>query len=350
MKHVILIPAYNPNYRLIQLVTDLMKLKLPIIIINDGSEKEAEEIFDCIEQQYPVEVITHEKNKGKGAAIKTGIQYIMNNYYPCSGIIMADADGQHAPKDIQNISASLTKHPNAVVLGVRDFNKNQIPLKSKLGNKLTSFVFYLSTRKKCQDTQTGLRGISRPLFERCLAISGDRYEYEMNMLMQLAKDEVQFVYEEIETIYIDGNKSSHFNPIIDSIKIYLNILKFSLSSLMSSALDLVIFTMMIHFLDFNGTYKILIPTIFARVVSATFNFVMNKVWVFSSNSQTVKQGSNYFLLSVMIMIGSYLGVTLLSFLPLSITWVKILVDGTLFLLSYQVQKIFIFNSRRADIK
>ena len=348
MKNVILIPAYNPDDKLIKLIDDLINLKMPIIVVNDGSEKCYDYIFSCIKNKNQVEVINHEKNKGKGVAIKTGIKYIISNYYECIGIITADSDGQHLTKDIKKISTSIIQNPNSLILGVRNFNKNNIPLRSKLGNRVTSFIFYLSTHKKCNDTQTGLRGISRKLFDKCLNIQGDRYEYEMNMLMEFARDNINFIYENINTIYINRNKSSHFNPIKDSIKIYFNILKFSLSSLMSSMVDIGIFTGFIYFLDINITYKILIATIFSRIISGTFNFIINKLWVFSSKNEIVRQGSKYILLFIIVMICSYLGVAFLSFLPIPIIVIKIMVDGVLFVLSYKIQNKFIFNNGKGN--
>lgn len=343
MKNAILIPAYNPDDKLVRLVSDLTRLKMPIIIVNDGSSMEYESIFYLIKSEYFVKVINHDENKGKGAALKTGIEYIKHHYPECNGIITADSDGQHLPKDIKKIGDAIIKNANALILGVRNFSQDKIPLRSRFGNKLTSFVFYLSTQIKCQDTQTGLRGIPRALFDQCLAISGERYEYEMNMLMQCAKDHILFVYEEIETVYIDGNESSHFNPILDSFKIYFNILKFSLSSLSSCMVDIVIFTVLMSLLNLNMTSKIFVATVLARLISGIFNFIVNKIWVFSSSDQVAQQSLRYILLFLCVMVGSYLGVSLLSFLPIPMVLIKMIVDGTLFALSYKVQKQFIFK-------
>lgn len=346
MENIILIPAYNPDDKLIKLIENLIDLKIKIVVVNDGSEKNYDYIFSFIKNEYEVEVINHEKNKGKGMAIKTGIKYIIDNYYDCTGIITADSDGQHLPKDIEEISNSIIKNPNSLILGTRDFNQSNIPIKSRLGNKITSFIFYLSAHKKCKDTQTGLRGIPRKLFEKCLNIPGERYEYEMNMLMQFAINNIDFIYEDIDTVYINGNKSSHFHPIKDSIKIYFNILKFSLSSLMSSIVDIGAFTILMYFLDINMAYKILIATVFSRLISGNFNFIVNKLWVFSNKDKILRQGYKYFLLFFIIMICSYLGVSILSFLPVPIIMIKIIVDGSLFVLSYKVQNKFVFNGGR----
>lgn len=346
MENIILIPAYNPDDKLIKLIENLIDLKFKIVVVNDGSEKIYDYIFSFIKNEYKVNVINHEKNKGKGMAIKTGIKYIMDNYYDCTGIITADSDGQHLPKDIEKISNSIIKNPNSLILGTRDFNQSNIPIKSRLGNKITSFIFYLSTHKKCKDTQTGLRGIPRKLFDECLNIPGERYEYEMNMLMQFAINNINFIYENIDTVYINGNKSSHFHPIKDSIKIYFNILKFSLSSLMSSMVDIGTFTVLMYLLDINMAYKILIATVFSRLISGNFNFIVNKLWVFSNKDKILRQGYKYFLLFFIVMICSYLGVSILSFLPIPIIMIKIIVDGSLFVLSYKIQNKFVFNGGR----
>ena len=347
MENVILIPAYNPDDKLIRVIDELIFFNIPIVVVNDGSDKNFNYIFETINSKSRVKVINHKINLGKGAALKTGIKYIMDNYKDCIGIVTADADGQHLTKDIIKIRDCISKNPNSLILGVRNFNNKNIPFRSKFGNKVTSLIFLLVAHKKCSDTQTGLRGIPRSLFNTCLNIEGDRYEYEMNMLIKMSRDNIKFIYEEITTVYIEDNKSSHFNPIMDSAKIYFNILKFSLSSLLSCALDVGVFTALIYILDMSLGYKILVATILSRVISGIFNFLVNKLWVFSSESKTIIESSKYIVLFISIMIFSYLGVTFLSFLAIPIILIKIIVDGSLFILSYGIQSKFIFSNGRS---
>src|SRR5665648_22329 len=183
MKPVVIIPAFNPDEKLIDLVEKLTKMEFQIIAVNDGSGQEYWHIFDTIKARYQCDLCNHSENMGKGAALKTGIQYADVNYPECSGYITADADGQHSPEDMLSVANSLEMNPDGLVLGTRNFSKNGIPLKSICGNRITSLVFFLSTGKKCRDTQTGLRGIPRKFTELSLSISGDKYEYEMNMLL-----------------------------------------------------------------------------------------------------------------------------------------------------------------------
>ena len=159
MKPVVIIPALNPDEKLITLAAGLKKLDLQVVIINDGSSEKYAAIFETLQSRYQCAVCTHTQNRGKGAALRTGIQYAAANYPECSGYVTADADGQHTPWDILMVANSTERNPGSLVLGTRDFAKKGIPLKSLLGNRITSAVFLLSTGKRCADTQTGLRGI-----------------------------------------------------------------------------------------------------------------------------------------------------------------------------------------------
>ncbi len=227
MKPIVIIPAYNPDEKLIDLVVKLQNMDMQIIVVNDGSKTECRYIFEALKDNFVCEICTHEKNMGKGAALKTGIRYAAKNYPESCGYVTADADGQHAAKDIFRVADSLEKHPASFVLGTRDFHDKNIPFKSRWGNRITSFVFLLTSGKKCADTQTGLRGIPSEFLNNCLSIPGNNYEYEMNTLLKIAHDGRQFISVPIETIYLDDNKSSHFNPVKDSVRIYTNIVRYS---------------------------------------------------------------------------------------------------------------------------
>lgn len=350
MKPIVIIPALNPNEKLITLVEDLKKMDLQVVIINDGSGQEYLNIFEILKSKYQCEVCMHTQNMGKGAALKTGIRYAALNYPEAYGYVTADADGQHTAEDILKVANSLEKNPDKFVLGTRDFNGKNIPFKSRWGNRITSFVFLLSTGKRCTDTQTGLRGIPRKFKEICFAVPGNRYEYEMNLLLEMGRKEIPFVYEPIATIYLEDNKSSHFNPVKDSIIIYLNILKYSISSLISAITDLSLFTVFAHFIFGTGSAGILAATAAARFISGGVNFTFNKYWVFQSKKYSANEAFKYFSLCCCQMMASWFLVSSLSSLPLNLIFIKILVDGTLFFISYQIQKKYIFRTRRKGVQ
>ena len=205
------------------------------------------------------------------------------------------------------MAKELIRDDSRLVLGSRNFNSPDIPARSSFGNKLTSWVFAVMFGQKLMDTQTGLRGIPLKIVPSMLRISGERFEYEMNMLIECRKQKIEIYEIPIETIYIDENSSSHFNPVIDSVKIYLLIFRsffsFIFTSIGCTLLDLFLFTILARLVipsDFQ--YRILAATAIARVVSATVNFIVNKNVVFHKKGHIVSSAIKYFCLAVIQML------------------------------------------------
>jgi len=222
MKKVILIPSYEPDNKLVKLVNDLSIEEVDIVVINDGSNEIFNHIFKCIEDK--VHLISYKDNKGKGYALKEGLKYIKNNYKDKYIIVTMDSDGQHTIKDAKKLIRYTENNLYDLTIGKRLRNK-KIPLRSKIGNAITRFVFFLTTGVKVYDTQSGLRSFSYKLIDYMLNVDGDRFEYEMNVLLMCAKNKIKMKEIIIETIYIDNNSGSHFNKFKDSYLIYKNIFK-----------------------------------------------------------------------------------------------------------------------------
>ncbi len=210
----VLIPAYQPDEKLAALVENLRREFAHIVIVDDGSS-EGVEVFDAIRPQVDI-VLKHEVNRGKGAALKTGFVWILENQPGIKGVVTADADGQHKPEDIRRVAEAVVERPGGLVLGVRHFGL-KVPFRSRLGNHWTTFFFWLATGLAIKDTQTGLRGIPADLLPRVAKLRGERYEYEMRMLVDARLHSQKPLQLPIETVYIDGNKSSHFNLLRDTI-------------------------------------------------------------------------------------------------------------------------------------
>lgn len=344
MKPIIIIPALNPDERLIYLAEYLKKEGFEIVVINDGSAEEYKHIFEKLITDLKCSVCTHEHNQGKGIAIKTGIKYAHDNYRDISGYVTADADGQHAVGDIVKISNALINHPQSFILGTRNFSEKNIPLRSRFGNRLTSIIFLLSTGKRCEDTQTGLRGIPAVYTNLCLAIPGKRYEYEMNLLMEITNNKIDVKNVPISLIYTDNNSSSHFNTVRDSVLIYLNIIKYSISSVLSATADLSLFALLAHLVFGTSTTGIFFATVIARVTSGNINFMLNKYWVFKSKNYIGKEFAKYIALFCIQMLLSWALVSLLSKISMPILLIKIFVDTMLFFISYIIQKKYIFSA------
>ena len=212
----ILIPAYEPDVRLEELIARLRRDFAHLVVVDDGSVGEgAREVFARIRDGVDV-LLVHEVNRGKGAALRTGIAWVRDHLPEVRAVVTADSDGQHTSKDIVRIAEAAEDYPDGLVLGVREFT-GTVPFRSRFGNTWTRILFWLITGLPVRDTQTGLRAIPRGLFDRMLAIGGDRYEYEIRMLVDARRHAARPLQLPIETIYIDDNRASHFRPLHDTV-------------------------------------------------------------------------------------------------------------------------------------
>ena len=342
---VVLIPSLCPDERLTTLVKSLFSLDFEhIIIIDDGSGDSYENIFRELYRLGCV-VETHEKNLGKGAALKTGIRKAIELFGEGNAYITADGDGQHLPGDIRKVADALEKNPDSLILGTRRFDTPCVPWKSRLGNRFTSLFFRLTCGFSCADTQTGLRGIPNSLEKFALEVEGERYEYEMNFLSDAAGN-VEFIPVPIETVYEDGNRKSHFRPIVDSARVYGRFLRFAGASLVGALADLSLFYLLFHMIPLPRTGAVFIATALARICSGIINFLLNRYWSFNSRKPVGGQAVRYGILFLCQMAASAVLVSLLSWAFLPEMAAKVIVDICLFFASYIIQKNWVFGKGR----
>lgn len=348
---VVLIPAYNPTNNLFKLVTELVNLNFQkIIIVNDGSSKK-NKIFNKLKEYSECDILEYSDNKGKGYALKYGINYYLENYKNLyKGIVTADADYQHLPNDILNMSLKLVGNLDSLVLGCRNFDLENVPKTNRIGNKITSFFFKLLYGKKVSDTQTGLRGIPNRYLNFALEASGNRFEYEMNMLIKLSKDNINILCVPIETVYYEESESK-FNKVVDSFIIYkvlfAEYIKFIISSFICFLIDIVLFIViskLLNIIDIN--IRIVLATCLARIVSSFINFNINKHFVFKSREKGNVVLSKYYLLCILRTILSAGVVVVLYNLihVLDETIIKLIVEIILYFVSYKIQKKYIFKT------
>lgn len=347
----VLIPAYNPTQDLLPLTEKLISQGFNVLVVNDGSRKESNKIFKKLNKK--VIILKHPKNMGKGQALKTGFKYILENI-PCIGVITADADGQHHFDDILNIANNLIIENNSLILGARSFSDNT-PFRNKIGNIITRFIFKIATKTSISDTQTGLRGIPFNMLEKFIHIDGQRYEYEINMLIYCCKQNINIKEVAIQTIYINKNQASSFKVVKDSYKIYKCIFinsglitscLFAISALLSFLLDFTILFILKNILygKYNENIALLICVVTARIFSSLFNFIFNKTIVFKSKGNLFKSLVRYYSLVTVVTILNY---TLLNLLTIQLDFnlfiCKIAVEIILFVNNYIIQKSFVFK-------
>ena len=333
--YAVLIPAYKPDGKMTELARDLCRQGVDVLIVDDGSGSEYEDLFARSEAEGAT-VLRHEANRGKGAAIKTGIA-ALQRAENIAGVVTADADGQHTVGDILHVIAEMRHRPGTIVIGSRAFS-GDVPWRSRAGNRITHVVFRFATGLSISDTQTGLRGLPRDLFPRLLALAGNRYDYEMNMLLMLEKWKAPYVEVPTETVYIEGNRSSHFHTVRDSWRIYRRIFAFIASSLIACLVDygaFALFSLVLHFVPWSGY-------VLARVISSGVNYAINRNVVFGSGKR--RSILRYYALALCIMAAGSAGVHLLTSLGIHGILSKLMIDIPLFLVSYTVQRTYVFRS------
>ncbi len=344
----VVIPAYEPDEKLIKLLEELKTEGVfPVVVVDDGSEGASYgHLFEAAKELGAI-VLKHAVNMGKGRALKSAFNFCLNEYEDVVGVVTADSDGQHTVSDIKKCIAGLLEDPEALVLGVRDFDQEGIPARSVFGNKTTSRVMKFLCGLSISDTQTGLRGISSEFMRFLLTEKGERFEFETNMLLDTKELGIRIKEIPIKTIYLEENKSSHFNPIKDSLRIYAVFFKFLISSLSSSVVDIVFFSIFCAlFRDVPVAIGyIMLSTIIARVISAVYNFAINYGVVFKGKGSKVSAAVKYCVLAVCIML---LSGALVSFFHGLIpgapeALVKIPVDCVLFLVSFLVQREVVYK-------
>ena len=348
----VVIPAYEPDERFVALIQNLIKKQItPIVIVDDGSAKQYQKFFNeaaKIMKDNGI-ILKHNENRGKGAALKTAFKYILKTYPSALGCVTADCDGQHSPECVEKIRQSFSAHQGSLLLGVREFDQKDIPFKSKFGNSLTRFICKFFAGLNVNDTQTGLRGVPLCLMPALTELKGNRFEYEMQMLIYCA-DKVPIVEVPIKTIYESKkNHQTHFNPLADSVKIYGVIFKqfykYIVSSVLSFLLDISAFWCLCRILkNMDLGIRIVSATVLARIISAAFNILMNYVFVFESRKNFIFSSGKYVVLAICIMLLSALFVSKIAVLiPMfSPVLIKVCVDCLLFVLSFYMQKKYVF--------
>jgi glycosyltransferase involved in cell wall biosynthesis len=338
---------------LLEVVAGLKRNFRRIVIVDDGS---TEGIDFLREAEGDVEkVLRHGVNRGKGAALKTGLDYIGEE-----NVVTVDADGQHAIEDIVAVADAVDAGRSRLVLGARGFT-GKVPLRSRFGNFWARWIFFFTTGIYLRDTQTGLRGIPASLIKRIRALPGERYEYEAAMLADIRNHGEKPLEIRISTVYIDGNSSSHFRPLADAVRIYRSFIAFCASGILSFLIDNAVFALSMWWMashDFAlRRHEILISLVAARAVSSNFNYLCNRFMVFNRARASAggcarahRSYFGYFALVLAMAAASWMLTGLAAAVAdvdgAAVTYVKIAVEAVLFVLSYHLQRKIVFGGGR----
>ena len=336
---IVLIPAYEPDDKLIGLVERIFRSgeSLAVVVVNDGSGPEYDPVFAAVALLGCI-VIGHSRNRGKGFALKRGFEFV-ERHFSGHDVVCADCDGQHSVIDILRVARAVAASEHAMVLGSRRFT-GQVPAASRFGNAVTRVVFARSTGHRLYDTQTGLRAYPQSMLRWLCTVEGDRFEYELNLLLHASEAGMTIQEVPIETIYLEGNASSHFRPLIDSARVYAPLVKFSLSSIAAFVVDVVLL-----FVIAAVTGNLLLAVVTARVVSSNVNFLVNRRLVFDRRDKrtTVGCAGRYFALVAAIMAANFALIhAMYERVGANLVLSKFTTEAVLFVASYQIQKRLVF--------
>ena len=353
----VIIPTLNPCDKIYNVVNDARSAGFErIIIVNDGSREDCAPIFEKLEYELGCTVLTHEVNRGKGAALKTALTHFKNNAMGQIGVVTLDDDGQHTIADTVRVCNALVENPDNLILGVRDFDLPNVPKKSRFGNKITAAFMKLLCSVDVSDTQTGLRAIPLSAVDGLLEVKGDRFEYETNMLLATNKLGIKISEVVIETVYHDNNSGTHFHPIRDSFRIYkllfvhaffnMQFLMFLFSSVGAFIIDYLVYYLLINTLPIANDQILGTVAFFpARAVSSVFNFFTNKLVVFKDRSGGIKTAVRYYILClIQVSVTAFIAGGLLSRIAagnMLLLW-KLLTECVVFVISFSVQRKWVF--------
>jgi putative flippase GtrA len=335
---VLLIPAFEPDVRLVGLVTQLRAaMPEPIVVVDDGSGPGYRDLFAVV-RELGATVLTSTVNRGKGAALKTGFRHI-RSHHPGEDVICVDSDGQHAVDDVARVAARLAEVPDVMVLGARQFT-GTVPLRSRVGNTVARRSFRMATGRDLGDTQTGLRGYPSGMLDWLVAVPGERFEYELNTLLSAPGAGIGIEEVPIETIYLDGNASSHFRPVVDSLRVARPLLAYGAVSIASFVLDALLVLLLA-----NVTGSLLVAAVFARLASGSVNFLLNRQVVFRERRRALGRSAVLYAgLAVLVLAAGWAGLEVLTNVGVPLIVAKVVTDVALYLITFVLQRRVVFRA------
>ena len=336
---IVLIPAYEPDERMLELVDALDEDGCRMLVVDDGSGAGYAALFAHVSARG-IEVLHQPSNTGKASALRRGLAYIARRW-PGEDVVTADSDGQHRPRDIEAVAA-VTAEGDALVLGGRAFT-GDVPFRSRIGNAISRTLFRASSGVDVHDTQTGLRGIPSSRIPAMLAVAGERFAWEMNVLVEFARRRIPIREVPIETVYLDDNASSHFRPVRDSWAVLRPMLRYVLVSLGSFVLDVVALQLL-----YLVSGQLLLSAVGARVLSAAVNFALNRSFVFraAAGGDLRRQLVRYGLIAVAMLAAGYAGLALLIAWGVPVIIAKIVADSAVYVCGFLLQRGYVFARHR----
>lgn len=212
-RYCIIIPTYNNCRTVVDVARRALMLCKDVIVVNDGSTDGTADVLEDVD----VTVLVHERNRGKGQALKTGLLYARDKGF--THAVTIDADGQHFPEDIPVLMEASGQNPGSLIVGCRNLTSENMPRQNTFANRFSNFWFRLQTAQRLDDTQSGFRiyPLDR-LYGMWLVTS--RYEAELELMVFAAWHGVRMTGVPVRVLYQpEGERVSHFRPFWDFFRI-----------------------------------------------------------------------------------------------------------------------------------
>ena len=353
MRKITVIPAYEPPDTFADYAAQVLQVSDALVVVNDGSGREYDAVFENIKKLEGATVLSYAENMGKGYALKTAFAYCAEHCALTDILVTADCDGQHAVSDVAAICDTAMQHPDACVLGVRDFNHPNVPPRSKAGNTNTLRILRLLFSLELTDSQTGLRAFTVKTAQEFLRISGNRFEYETGMLIYAKRNHISIQEVPIQTIYPENPQEhvSHYKTFRDSLRIAGMMLRYLSGSMISGILatiaDLGIFSLLTYvvFPKTAPTYT-LIATVSGKIVSSLINFGFNCKYVFHGKAR--QSVGRFYMVWFGQLLLSYGNICLFGHgLGGHLTLMKLIGDCVLALFTYKLQCNWVYEQPKS---
>lgn len=355
---VIVIPALNPPSSLVGYVGSLMDRGFSrFIVVNDGSRTDKLPVFMKLKRLGAV-VVDHEMNMGQGASLRTGFQYYLDHYQGESdGVITLNADRQIYPEDVEKIASSLHNEQAmgsfALVVGTRDLNGKLVGDYDYRMGGIMKLLYHMLMGVRLNDPLSGVLGIPDLRVRQCADIEGDGYAYVTSLTMSFEK--IGFLQVPVEYVQYEEGVEKNFRKVSDTIRILYTIFKkfilYSITSVSASILDVIMFSIFTGITFRGNPFAILYATILARLISASANYILTKHFVFhfksdSAQGSTKSAGAFMILSAAQCLCSAFLVSAMKALLGGNAVGFKVLVDMTLFFVSYKLQHKYIFKDDR----
>lgn len=214
MNIAVLIPTYNNAGTLAQVLKDALSYTSHVIVVNDGS---TDNTLEVLEQFPEVQVVTYTTNRGKGIALRRGFRYALQQGYEY--VITMDADGQHFASDLQAFHQRFQEGGDAIIIGARNLQQENMPGKNSFANRFSNFWFYVETGLKAPDTQSGYRMYPLKLIGQ-MGFWCPRYEFEVEVIVRSAWRGIKIDWVPVRVYYPPAEERvSHFRPFQDFSRI-----------------------------------------------------------------------------------------------------------------------------------